>query len=137
MNERMLDKQHEPSIEEFENYCGETKALFVELNAYLVDEFKTERLLRFPYGNSYGWAMKYSQKKKLVCDVFAENGSFTVMIRLSGKQLDSVYNEASDYTKAQIDNKYPCGDGGWLHYRISTKEHLVDIKKLLSAKLHK
>lgn len=34
----------------------------------------------------------------------------------------------------QIDAKYPCGSGGWIHYRITNKEHLDDIMKLLELK---
>ena len=33
-----------------------------------------------------------------------------------------------------IDNKYPCGDGGWIHYRVICQEHFEDIKKLLEIK---
>ena len=31
-------------------------------------------------------------------------------------------------------NKYPCGDGGWIHYRVICQEHYEDIKKLLAVK---
>ena len=33
-----------------------------------------------------------------------------------------------------IDNKYPCGDGGWIHDRVICQEHYEDIKKLLEIK---
>lgn len=71
----------------------------------------------------------------MICDVFAEADAFTVMIRLSGKQFASVYDELQPYTREYIDNKYPCGDGGWLHYRVLEPEHLKDIETLLSVKL--
>lgn len=37
-----------------------------------MEELKIEKLMRFPYGNSYGWGMKYFIKNKHVCDIFAE-----------------------------------------------------------------
>lgn len=72
MYERMLNKQHEPTLEEFIEYCGNCKNLFEKADVFLIKELKTEKLIRFPYGNSYGWGMKYFIKNKHVCDIFAK-----------------------------------------------------------------
>ena len=56
------------------------------------------------------------------------------MLRLSDKQFASVYDQLQEYAKMYIDDKYTCGEGGWIHYRVSGKEHLEDIQKLLSVK---
>lgn len=88
----------------------------------------------FPYGNSYGWGIAHRKKDKLMCNVFAEDNAFTVMVKLSEKQCKIVYEQLQKYTKEQIDNKYPCGDGGWIHYRVTCKEHLKDIQKILSVR---
>lgn len=29
---------------------------------------------------------------------------------------------------------YPCGNGGWIHYRVTCKEQFADITSLLSVK---
>lgn len=63
--------------------------------------------------------------------------SFTVMMRLSDKQYQAVYDQLPKYTREYIENKYPCGDGGRIHYRVTCKEHLDDIKTLLSVKCSK
>lgn len=94
----------------------------------------TEQQVTFPYGNKYGWGIAHRKKKKLLCNVFAEKNAFTVMLRLTDKQYESVYERLQDYTKEYIDNKHPCSDGGWIHYRITHKEHFDDIKLLLSMK---
>lgn len=56
------------------------------------------------------------------------------MMRLSNNQYEAIYDELDKYTQEHIDNKYPCGDGGWIHYRVTCKEYYEDIKKLLSVK---
>lgn len=89
MHERMLDKQHQPTMDQFLEHCGKARELFQVLDAYLTDDLKTEKMLRFPYGNSYGWGMKYALKSKHICDVFAEKDAFTVMLRLSNKQFET------------------------------------------------
>ena len=33
-----------------------------------------------------------------------------------------------------IDHKYPCGDGGWIHYRVAGPEQFEDIQVLLTVK---
>ncbi len=134
MYERMLDKQTTPSKEEMKKYCGENSERFSLLNEWLTASFGTEQKIVFPYGNSYGWGVAHKKKSKLICNVFAENGAFTVMMRLSDKQYKSVYGKLQEYTRECIDNKYPCGDGGWIHYRVTCKENFEDIKILLNVK---
>jgi len=59
------------------------------------------------------------------------------MTHLSDKQLQSVYDQLSEYAQKFVDNKYPCGDGGWIHFRVIRQEHMNDIRTLLNAKLNK
>lgn len=56
------------------------------------------------------------------------------MIRLTNVQYQAIYEKLAKYTQEYIDNKYPCGDGGWIHYRVTCQEHYEDIKKLLAVK---
>lgn len=135
MYERLLDKSKQPSIEDLEIYCGENKDNFIALNNYLSENFFTIQEVRFPYGNNYGWCITHRKGKKLICDVFAEAGAFTVMLRLSDQQFESVYSRLLEYSKKYIDNCYPCGNGGWIHYQVTNSDYLEDIKILLETKL--
>lgn len=134
MYERMLDKQVMPTIKEMTEYCGENGGRFSALNEWLANMFHTEQTVVFPYGNKYGWGIAHKRKNKLICNVFAEDNAFTVMMRLSDKQYGTVYDRLQKYTQEYIDNKYPCGEGGWIHYRITCGKHFDDIKILLAAK---
>lgn len=137
MYERMLDQQAVPTLEEMESYCGSCSSLFQKLNGYLIKTLGTQMEIRFPYGNKYGWSATHRIKRKLLCDIFAEAGSFTVMVRLSNRQYEAEYDALLEYTRDYIDRKYPCGDGGWIHYRVLCEEHLQDIQRLLSLKAKK
>ncbi|MDD6069308.1 MAG: DUF3788 domain-containing protein [Clostridiales bacterium] len=130
----MLDKQAKPTIVEMTEFCAENAELFSMINDWLTTAFNTEPKVVFPYGNKYGWGIGHYKKKKLMCNIFAESGAFSVMMRLSNKQYDTVYNELQKYTQEHIDNKYPCGDGGWIRYRVICQEHYKDIQKLLTIK---
>ena len=134
MYERMLDKQVKPTLEEMTAFCGENGARFCALNEWLAKTFGTEQQVVFPYGNHYGWGIAHRKKNKLMCNVFAEKNAFTVMMRLSEKQYKSVYDQLNKYTQEYIDGSYPCGDGGWIQYRVSCQEHFSDIQVLLGVK---
>lgn len=134
MYERMLNKQETPDIEEMTKFCGENQERFTLLNEWLVYTFNTEKKVVFPYGNKYGWGIGHYKKKKLMCNIFAENGAFTVMMRLTNVQYEAIYGEVKKYTQDVINKKYPCGNGGWIQYRVTCQEHYEDIKKLLEVK---
>lgn len=134
MHERMLNKEIKPSIIELGSYIGSKAELFHLLNSFLSDTIKTTQEIRFPYGKQYGWCVTHRKGKKLVCDIFAEAEAFTIMVRLSNQQFDNVYDTLQAETKEIVDNRYPCNNGGWIHYRVLTNEHLKDIQKLLIAK---
>lgn len=134
MYERMLNKQVTPTIEEMTEFCGENAERFSLLNEWLTSAFHTEQKIVFPYGNKYGWGIAHKKKNKLICNIFAEDNAFTVMMRLPDQQYNTVYGELQKYVQEHIDNKYPCGDGGWIHYRVTCGEHFDDIKTLLSVK---
>lgn len=134
MYERMLDKQVEPTREEMYNYCGETSKLFVLLNEWLTETYHTKQRIVFPYGKHYGWGIAHRVKEKMFCTLFPEKESFTVMLRLSHQQFESVYDKVDKDTPNDIVHKYPCGDGGWIHYRILCQKNYEDIKMLLMVK---
>ena len=134
MHERMLNKQVMPTREEMTEFCGENAKRFSLLNEYLTSVFGTEQKIVFPYGNNYGWGIAHRKKNKLICNIFAENNAFTVMIRLSDKQYKTVYEQLQKKKKKCIDNRYPCGDGGWINYRVECTEHFEDIQNLLRVK---
>ena len=134
MYERMLNKSEVPTIENMTAYCGGAAALFTELNEWLSAEYGTAQTIVFPYGNSYGWGISHKRKGKLVCNVFPENGAFVVMLRMYDPQFASVYDQLGDYAKNYIDNKYPCNDGGWIHYRMTGKGQLADAQTMLAVK---
>ena len=108
--------------------------MFTSLNEWLSIKHGTEQEIVFPYGNKYGWCIAHKKAKKLNCNIFAEDNAFSVMIRLSNKLFESVYEDMQKYMQKNIDNKYPCSDGGWIHYRLSCQEHLKDMEKLLTLK---
>ncbi len=137
MYERMLNKQTAPTAEDMKAYCGVCGEWFASLNEWLAQTYHTEQKIVFPYGDHYGWGVVHRQKQKLVCNVFAEKGAFTVMMRLSGQQFARVYPQMQPDTQRLIDERYPCGDGGWIHYRVTGHGQLCEVQTMLAVKCSK
>lgn len=134
MYARMLNKQAVPAIAEMTVYCKDCAELFTLLNEWLSGVFGTSQAVTFPYGNQYGWGIAHRIGKKLICHVFPEDNAFTVMMRMSNEQFESVYSRVQKDTQDQIDHKYPCGSGGWIHFRVTCREQFEDIQTLLTVK---
>jgi hypothetical protein len=136
MYERMLDKQNEPSFNDLIHYCGESGSLWLEFDKYLENEYSAQKQVRFPYGKHYGWSVKYSRKSKHICDVFAENNAFTVFAKISNDNFRAINENLSDYSKKIYEHKYPCGNGGWINFRVLSRDHLIDIIEIIRTKIN-
>ena len=74
---------------------------------------------------------------RLIKYVFFEKDSFTVTITIGKSELKRLYQELDNMlpkTKELWENRYPCGDGGWVHYHIVNDNELLDVEKLICIK---
>ena len=138
MYERMLDKEIIPSIDEIIDHVGKDSYELLQcLEKKLNDKYDIVRELRFPYGNSYGWGFKYSHKTKHLCDVFFENDAITIMIQIGGNKVEKLNEELNGLlpkTKKLWKECYPCGNGGWIHYRVFEDKELIDVLHIIAIK---
>ena len=138
MYERMLNKLKEPSIKEIYEVIGDNSILLLNIFEEIMKQrYDLKRDLKFPFGNNYGWGYKYSHKTKHLCYVFFEKDAITIMLQISGdlvQKLEKVLLECLPKTKRYWNNRYPCGEGGWIHYRVLNGEELNDVIRLLALK---
>jgi hypothetical protein len=83
------------------------------------------------------WGYKYTHGNKHLCYLFFERGGFTIMIQIGKNELKKLYDGLDlmlPKTRQLWENRYPCGEGGWLHYRVETGNELNDVKKLIAIK---
>lgn len=134
----MLDKSQRPSKEEIKKEIGKIHAEYMDLfESFLNDNYDLITELKFPFGNKYGWSYKYSHKNKHSCYLFFEGKAFTICIQIGKNELNKINDIFETFlprTKEVWKNRYPCGDGGWMYYRILKKEELDDVIKLITTK---
>ena len=141
MFERMLEKENLPDDSGIRKHLGrKSYDMLNEFREYLEKEFVLKTEIKFPFGNNYGWGYKFSHKTKHLCYAFFEKEAFTVTIQLSGKNLEAVetsHEKLTEKGKELWKNRYPCGDGGWIHYRVLKKSGLDDIRIFVMIKAGK
>ncbi len=139
MYERMLDKDNVPTENEILSYIGKDKMELIEyFETLLNSRYDITKELKFPFGNNYGWGYKYSKKATHICYLFFEKNAFTVLIQINGKGKEKIEHNISNYLPKTIEawqNRYPCGEGGWVYYRVFSKEEVDDIIKLAEIKV--
>jgi len=138
MYERLLDKNIMPSAEEITAYIGRQSSELLEaLEKSLNERYDIVKELKFPFGNSYGWGYKYSHKTKHLCYIFFEKDAITVTIQIGSNEVSKLNEQLKDFlpkTKKLWEERYPCGAGGWIHYRVLAEDELTDILKLIAIK---
>lgn len=139
MFERMLDKSKEPSVDEIRDYIGEESyERLCRLETILSKTYDLSKILRFPFGNKYGWGYKLSHRSFHLCYVFFEKDAFNVMIQIGDVQLpeaEAIIAGLSPKAQELWAKRYPCGDhGGWVHYRVLEDVELDDVISLIHAK---
>ena len=139
MYERMLDGGHRPSTLEIQNTLGMKACAYLNLlETRLADLYDLRKELRFPFGNDYGWGVKYSHKAVHLVYVFFEQGAFTVMLQIGDARVPLMKESLSSWSeKARTlwENRYPCGEeGGWIRYRILEQEEIEEISRLIMIK---
>lgn len=138
MYERLLDKSNIPDDEFIREYLGETTFRLLELlEGELNKRYAYQKELVFPFGNNYGWGYKYSCKSKHLCHLFFEHGAFTILLQISGKdkaKLESILDNCLPKARELWENRYPCGEGGWVNYRIINPHEVSDIMRLIEIK---
>ncbi|WP_072685280.1 MULTISPECIES: DUF3788 family protein [unclassified Holdemania] len=139
MYERMLDGGHRPSTLEIQNTLGMKACAYLNLlETRLADLYDLRKEFRFPFGNDYGWGVKYSHKAVHLVYVFFEQGAFTVMLQIGDARVPLMKESLSSWSeKARTlwENRYPCGEeGGWIRYRILEQEEIEEIIRLIMIK---
>ncbi|MDR0913720.1 MAG: DUF3788 domain-containing protein [Oscillospiraceae bacterium] len=137
---RLTQKENPPTQADIRNFIGEDSCLrLARFEELLQERYDLTRVLKFPFGNEYGWGFRYSHKKALLLYVFFEQGGFCCTISINDKgapKVEAILGELLPATQSLWQSRYPCGEfGGWVHYSVETDDALPDIVRLIGVKV--
>jgi len=135
---RMLDKSKMPEGEDISSHIGPiSEKNLLKLEHWLESRYDLRKELRFPFGNQYGWACKYSHGSKHLFYLFFEKDSITATLQIgNGSDVEKMLPDLSPYAQQLWAMRYPCGknSGGWIHYRIVCENQVDEAALLIGAK---
>jgi hypothetical protein len=139
--ERLFDKSHQPTDDEMCNAIGPALSVgWMELRRFLVDTYAIEPIFNSG-GKRYGWNLQYRKGGKPLCEMYPENGSFTALVILGGKELEQALAQLDSFgllvRQALVDTpRYH--DGCWMYLRVkdaaTVDQDVNDIKRLVLLK---
>ena len=134
---RMIDKENKPSDEEIIQFIGEqAKEAWQGIIRFLGDSYGIVPETTF-YGAKYGWTIRYRKSGRTLCSLFPEEGGFTVLITLGGKEAEkalAIREELSARVREILGGTKQLHDGRWLWIRVETVSEIEDLKTLLKIK---
>ncbi len=136
---RFTDKL-QPAEEHVKLFMGEDAwRRLLRFEEMLNERYELNREMKFPFGNSYGWAFRYTHKKSLLLYVFFEEGGFCCTISINDKgaeKAETMLNTMRPEIQLAWKNRYACGDyGGWLNRSVVNDNELPDLVRLVGVKV--
>lgn len=141
MHERMMDKSAQPTDEDMLNWIRQPLAEeWTALRSFLMETYAIIPIFN-PGGKRYGWSLQYRMGGRPLCDMYPENGSFTVLVILGKVELDQAMERIESFgsTVRQALTESPrFHDGCWMYIRVADAQtchqDIQDIEKLILIK---
>lgn len=135
--ERLLDKNSPPTEEGIAACLGQQIAeCWSTLNRFIQTTYEVEPELKFG-GKNYGWELSYRKGGHPLCDLYPENGAFTALVILGGKEAAAALNCLDAFgtnVRACVENTPAFHDGRWLWIRVQAARDVEDVEHLLTIK---
>ncbi len=141
MHERMMDKTTQPSDADMIRTIGQPVAnAWSDLRRFLVETYEIIPIFNSG-GKKYGWNLQHRIGGRPLCEMYPENGSFTVLVVLGKAELEQALGRIDSFglivRKALVETPR-FHDGCWMYIRVSNphtcQQDVLDIQQLILIK---
>lgn len=141
MHERMMDRSTRPSDEDMVTWIGQPMAEeWVSLRRFLAETYEIVPVLDAG-GKRYGWNLQYRVGARPLCELYPEQGAFTVLVILGRNELRQATDRIDTFgplVRQAVDESPRYHDGCWMYIRVSEPRtchrDVQDIEELLLIK---
>lgn len=109
------------------------KKEFLKLDDMLNEDYILEYVII--NSKAEGWGINYRVGKNSLCYIHPEKNSLFIAFQIKEEKIEKIKNKLSDYALNVWDNRYPCGKGGWMWYRLTNFTQLEELKLLFNHKI--
>jgi hypothetical protein len=131
------DKKHPPAEPEIEIALGPLLPTYKEFIQFVLATYHPqEDGWRYLYGKQYGWAQRFMIKKKLLVNVYPNDGFFNAQINLPETAVQEALTwNLSPSTRQVMENAPLFSEGRWLWFPVRGQAELEDVKALLALRV--
>jgi len=136
----MFPKELQPTPEDFAEFTGGAKGLWLALADYMDSAYKSKPKYTYSAcGGKPGWNVKYAKSGAAFGTLYPERDGFSVFLVISYK-LAPVMEEALADLRPELAELYrSAGDymglGKWMMWRIEDERGVDDYKRIMAVKL--
>ncbi len=120
------------------SYLGGAGGLYQELEQKILEECPEAEVV-LAGSRVEKSSFRLYRRKKFIAYCNVHDGFFDMMTRLSAREAEraeAVAAGLSAYAREVWENRYPCGDGAWIHYLVRSREGMDEAFALLATKLN-
>ncbi|NLY82984.1 MAG: DUF3788 family protein [Clostridiales bacterium] len=107
---------------------------WIELERRLKINYSLERII-INDSKSAGWGINYRVGKNSLCYIHPEINALFIAFQIKEEVIENIKSRLSDYALKVWDNRYPCGNGGWMWYRLTETNQIDEVILLLNNKI--
>lgn len=128
------DRIHKPAEDEIIQALKKAEPVWEEIINFIKNQYKVKAEYKF-YGKNYGWALRFTRSGKSFISLYPSENEFTVQIILNNLQSAKALEETiKPEIKNIIANTPEIHEGKWIYFKVTSKEDIADVKKLLKIK---
>ena len=141
MHERMMDKSAQPSDEDMIHWIGQPIAKeWIALRQFLAQTYNIAPIFNSG-GKKYGWNLQYRIGGRPLCEMYPEQGSFTILVILGKVELDQAMSTIESFgplVQKAVAETPRFHDGCWMYIRVAEPptchQDVQDIEMLILIK---
>lgn len=121
------------TIEEIMDFSSR-KEDWLELERKLSIDYVIEKII-IQDSKSAGWGVNYRVGKNSLCYIHPEINGLFIAVQIREAVIENIKAQLSDYALKVWENRYPCGEGGWMWYRLTQSNQIDEVRLLLNNKI--
>lgn len=129
------DKNHQPTDTEVSEAVGPMLPAWQELVKYIRKNYPIQEDFKFLYGKTYGWALRFRIKEKLLTSLYPTQNGFTAQVILSPAAIEQAQlMKPGKNVQQAIAKAHPYPEGRWLFVSVESENDIPDIQILLALR---
>lgn len=107
---------------------------WINLENKLTEDYYLSKII-IEDSKSAGWGINYRVNDKSLCYIHPERFGLFIAFQIRETEIEKIKDNLSEYALKVWENRYPCGKGGWMWYRLTNSSQIDEVRLLLNSKI--